>query len=111
MDHTWAGDLAFKLISPGGTSVTLLEAPGGPTDDGNNLCMTVLDDAAQLSIQAVTPAQAPFSGTFRPASPLSAFIGEEAHGTWTLRASDSTRSDTGSVRAFSIETYGFSCTP
>jgi subtilisin-like proprotein convertase family protein len=111
VDHSWVGDLAFKLTAPDGTTVTLLDAPGGPLDSGNNLCQTVLDDAAAASIQDVTKAQAPFTGTFRPASPLSAFSGAELHGTWTLTASDSTAFDTGSVRAFSIETRGFSCAP
>jgi len=111
IDHSWVGDLALRLTSPGGTSVTLLDAPGGPLNSGNNLCQTVLDDAAAPSIQGVTSAQAPFTGTFRPVSPLAAFIGDEANGTWTLRASDSTPFDAGSVRAFSIETRGFSCAP
>jgi subtilisin-like proprotein convertase family protein len=111
IDHSWVGDLALELTSPGGTAVTLLDAPGGPLDGGNNLCQTVLDDSAEPSIQDVTKAQAPFTGRFRPASPLSAFIGEEQHGAWKLNVSDSTPFDTGNVREFSIETRGFVCTP
>jgi len=109
--HTWAGDVALKLTSPGGTRVTLLDAAGGPFNSGNNFCQTALDDTAATSIQAVTAAQAPFTGTFTPLSPLSAFIGENGDGTWTLNASDSTFLDTGTVHAFSIETRGFTCTP
>jgi subtilisin-like proprotein convertase family protein len=111
VNHTWVGDLAFKLTSPAGTSVTLFDAPGGPNNSANNLCQTELDDAATASIQTVTLAQAPYTGVFRPASPLAAFLGQPATGTWTLNASDSTFFDTGSVRAFSIQAAGFTCTP
>jgi subtilisin-like proprotein convertase family protein len=111
VDHTWVGDLAFTLVSPSGTSVRLFDAPGGPNNNGHNFCQTTLDDAATASIQAVTPAQAPFTGIFKPLSPLSAFAGNEASGTWTLHVSDSFPADPGNVRAFSIETSGFDCTP
>jgi len=57
----------------------------------------------------VTVAQAPFTGTFRPASPLAAFSGQPATGTWNLHAADSTFIDSGSVRAFSIYAAGFTC--
>jgi subtilisin-like proprotein convertase family protein len=111
VDHTWVGDLAFTLISPSGTAVTLLNAMGSPNNNGHNICQTLLDDSAPMSIQDVTPAMAPFSGWFHPASPLSAFLGEETSGTWTLHVSDSFPADPGNVRAFSIETSGYSCSP
>lgn len=111
VEHSWVGDLAFTLRSPSGTSVKLFDAAGGPNNNGRNMCQTTLDDAATASIQAVTPADAPFSGLYKPLSPLSAFIGESATGTWTLHVSDSYPADPGNVRAFSIETSGFDCTP
>ncbi|HEY5949210.1 MAG TPA: proprotein convertase P-domain-containing protein, partial [Kofleriaceae bacterium] len=111
VDHTWVGDLAFTLKSPSGTTVTLLDAAGGPNNNGHNFCQTVLDDAAPTSIQSVTPAQAPFTGTFAPANPLAAFAGESPAGTWTLHVSDSFPADGGFVRAFSLATSGFDCTP
>lgn len=110
VDHSWVGDLTFTLTSPGGKTVTLMSAAGGAGNSGNNFCQTVLDDSAASSIQSVTALQAPFTGTFRPAQPLSAFIGEPGAGTWTLHASDSATLDTGSVRAFSLDLSGFSCT-
>lgn len=111
VDHTWVGDLAFTLRSPSGTSVKLFDAPGGPNNNGRNMCQTTLDDTAATSIQAVTAAEAPFVGTYKPLSPLSALIGESATGTWTLHVSDSYPADPGRVRQFSIETSGFDCTP
>ena len=109
LDHTWVGDVSLTLSSPAGTSVSLLNAAGGPNNSGNNFCQTVLDDTAATSIQDVTVAQAPFTGTFRPASPLAAFSGQPATGTWNIHAADSTFIDSGSVRAFSIYAAGFTC--
>lgn len=111
VNHTWVGDLVFTLTSPGGTTVTVIDQPGGPGNSGNNLCQTLLDDTAATSIQDVLIAQAPFTGTFRPANALGAFSGEDANGTWMLNVSDRSFLDTGNVRAFSIETSGFDCAP
>lgn len=109
LSHTWVGDLALRLTSPEGTTVTLLNAPGGPFNSANNFCKTELSDAGLTSIQTVTGAGAPYTGTFRPANPLAAFTGEAADGSWTLNASDSTFIDTGFVRNFSISVKGFNC--
>jgi hypothetical protein len=109
LSHTWIGDLTATLQSPAGTKVTLLSRAGGINNSGNNFCQTVLDDSGVNSIQNVAIAQAPFTGTFKPASPLSAFAGENANGTWILNVSDSVTIDTGTVRAFSVNVSGFSC--
>ncbi|HKE16739.1 MAG TPA: proprotein convertase P-domain-containing protein [Kofleriaceae bacterium] len=111
VDHTWVGDLIFRLTSPSGTSVAVINQAGGPNNSGNNFCQTVIDDAGTTSINDVTPADAPFTGTFAPSSPTSAFTGESADGTWTLNVSDTFPADSGSVRAFSVDVAGFDCTP
>jgi subtilisin-like proprotein convertase family protein len=111
LDHTWVGDLIGTLTSPGGTSVTLFNRPGGAGNSGNNFCQTVLDDSAASSIQNILVAQAPFTGTFRPASPLAALVGQNADGTWTLNVSDRAALDTGGVRAFSLRASPFVCGP
>lgn len=111
VDHSWVGDLTFKLTSPSGTTVTLIDQAGGALNGGNNFCQTVLDDTATSSIQAVLSSQAPFTGTFAPANAQSAFSGDAKAGTWTLNVSDAAFLDTGSVRAFSLEISGFDCTP
>ena len=51
-DHSWVGDLRITLTSPSGTTVTLMDQPGGPLNSGNNFCNTVLDDSAIALIQA-----------------------------------------------------------
>ncbi|HEX5059863.1 MAG TPA: S8 family serine peptidase [Kofleriaceae bacterium] len=111
IDHTWVGDLHMTLVSPSGRAVTVIDGAGGAMNFGHNFCQTLIDDAAPSSIQTVTPEMAPFTGWFKPANPLSAFIGEETAGTWTLHVMDSFPADGGNVRAFSLVTSGFSCTP
>ena len=106
--HTWAADVTATLTSPAGTSVRLFTAVGG---SGNNFCQTVLDDAATTSISTLTSANAPFTGTYKPAGSLAAFTGQSADGTWVLNVSDSAFLDTGTVQAFSVQAYPFTCAP
>jgi subtilisin-like proprotein convertase family protein len=111
VDHSWVGDLTMTLTSPTGRSVTLMSRPGGTSNSGNNFCQTVLTDEATTSIQAIAVAGAPWTGSFKPASPLAGFDGDAADGTWTLNVSDSVSIDTGGVREVSLELSGSSCTP
>ena len=111
LDHSWVGDLTLSLTSPAGTTVTLISRPGGELNSGNNFCQTVLSDSGATSIQDVTPGGAPYTGTFQPASPLSAFNGETAAGTWVLSVNDAVDFDTGSVRRFGLDVTGFTCAP
>jgi subtilisin-like proprotein convertase family protein len=109
LDHSWVGDLLITLRSPSGTTVTLANRPGGQGNSGNNFCKTVFTDAAVNSIQNVTIAQAPYTGSFKPASPLSAFVGDNASGTWVLNVADLEPPDTGGVRAVSLNISGYTC--
>lgn len=109
VDHTFVGDLTFRLTSPTNKAATLLDAPGGAGNSGNNFCKTFFDDAATNSIQNVTSAQAPFSGTFRSLQAESVFIGDSPNGTWNLHVTDNAFLDAGNVRAFSIDVTGFTC--
>lgn len=104
--HTYVADLTLVLTSPQGTAVTLMSGAGG---SGNNLCQTVFSDAATPEIQAQTQAAAPFTGSFKPASPLAAFAGENPQGTWTLKVLDGQPDDTGILRAFSLQLSSYSC--
>ncbi|HEY4376809.1 MAG TPA: Ig-like domain-containing protein, partial [Acidimicrobiales bacterium] len=105
-DHTFAGDLTATLTSPSGTVVTLFSETGA---GGNNFCQTVLSDDATTSIQGQPASAAPFTGTFKPEEPLSAFQGEPADGTWTLTVTDGAVQDTGNIRAFSLHITPFAC--
>lgn len=101
MDHTFIGDLEFKLTSPAGTTVTLMSRRGGTRE---NICTTLLDDDGGFpSLGTVTSGTGLFlSGNFSPDSPLSAFDGQNPNGTWTLNVSDNAGIDTGTMRRFSL---------
>ena len=109
--HTWAGDIIAQLAAPDGKSLTVIKHAGGSINGGNNFCQTVLDDGATASIQDVSSAGAPWTGTFSPANPLAAFVGTNGDGTWVLNVADTASLDTGTVHAFSLRLSGFTCTP
>ena len=66
----------------------------------------MFDDAATAASSA-SSADAPFTGTWRPDTPLAALNGHAADGTWKFHVSDNARLDIGSVRAFSLHLSGF----
>ncbi len=100
IDHTFVNDLQITLRSPTGTDVLVINQTDG---SGNNFCQVVLDDASSgPSIQTAVTADAPFTGSWQPNAPLSAFVGEAANGNWTLLAQDFFSLDTGSIRAWTI---------
>ena len=110
LDHTWVGDLVVTLKSPQGTVVTLTSRPGGPNNNGVNFCNTTLDDeSAGASIQTITPATAPYTGSFKPIDALSAFDGQNPNGTWTLNVKDVAEGDVGHVRNFSLIISVYTC--
>jgi len=100
ISHTWVSDMTIRLISPGGTNVLLFNRRGG---SGDNLVNTVFDDSAAVSITTATAAQAPFTGSWRPEQPLSAFNGSDANGNWILRIQDQATGDTGIVNNFNLK--------
>lgn len=100
-DHTFIGDFIFKLTSPGGTTVTLVNRRGGTRE---NICNTLLDDdGGYPALSTVTSVTGQFlSGNFAPDNALSAFDGPSPNGTWTLNVSDNAGIDVGSMRRFSL---------
>jgi subtilisin-like proprotein convertase family protein len=104
LDHTFVADLTATLIAPGGRSARLFQGAGA---GGNNLCKVDFDDKAAAPFSSVTSARAPFTGTWRPDEPLADLLADPVDGTWTFRAVDGARLDTGSIRAVSLELTGF----
>ncbi len=94
--HTWNGDLRAWLIGPDGTMVNLFSNVGGSSDNFTN---TVFDDEAGTAINSGT---GPFTGSFRPAQPLSAFDGKGLNGTWTLRIQDTAGGDVGTLQNWAL---------
>ena len=91
LTHTFDGDLDIFLVGPNGTRVEL-STDNGST--GDNFTSTVFDDEAATLITAGT---APYTGSFRPETPLSALDGISAAGTWTLEITDDASSDSGTL--------------
>lgn len=101
MNHTFIGDLIFRLTSPGGTTVILVNRRGGTRE---NICTTGLNDEGGFpALSTVTSTTGMnLNGNFTPDNPLSAFDGQNANGNWTLNVSDNAAIDTGSMRRFSL---------
>ena len=103
MDHTFVGDLTFKLTSPGGTTLTFMARRGGTRE---NICLTNLDDEGGFpNVSTITSVTGmPISGDFSPETTgqLNGFDGQNANGTWVLNVSDNAGIDTGSMRRFSL---------
>ena len=104
IDHTYVGDLVGTLTAPDGTTVTLFSRTGS---GGNNFCQTVFSDDATTSIETVTSADAPFTGTYAPAEPLSGLVGTSGNGAWTFTVADLASVDSGNLRAVSLHVSGY----
>jgi subtilisin-like proprotein convertase family protein len=104
LDHTFVGDLVGTLVAPDGTTVTLFDRRGA---GGNNFCQAVFDDAAARSIATAASSDAPFTGSWRPETPLAGLNGHSADGTWNFHVADEAAIDVGSVRAFTLHVAGF----
>ena len=104
IDHTFVGDLTFRLTAPNGTTTATFMAQRGGTTE--NICATTIDDqSAGPNVSTIPSATGTFvSGTYKPETtgPLSVFNGINADGNWTLNVSDNAAIDTGSMRRFSL---------
>ena len=130
MSHIWIGDLVIKLVSPGGTVLTLLSRPGFAelVDDGTGCCgdssdlafawAITYDDAslndAELMGSTIfggdivgDPANGSPNNYFPnpgagPGVALSDFNGLNALGSWTLYIGDSAFLATGTLDRWSL---------
>ena len=109
LNHTWDGDLTISLVSPDGTVVPLSTRRGSGGDNfgsGATDCtgvFTVFDDAASTAISA---GSAPFAGSYKPETPLSAFAGKSMAGSWKLRITDSYSPDPGTLYCWGLDISG-----
>ncbi|HEY1603438.1 MAG TPA: proprotein convertase P-domain-containing protein [Pirellulales bacterium] len=97
INDTQDSNLSVSLIGPNGTTVNLINHNGG---SGVNFVNTTFDDQATTAIGS---GAAPFTGSFKPASVLSAFIGKSPNGTWTLAVTDTGSPNTGTVVSWSLQ--------
>lgn len=97
LSQTYTGDMEFRLLGPGGSPVVnLITRRGG---SGDNFVNTILDDEAPIAISA---GAAPFTGSYRPEQPLSAYDGLNPNGTWTLQVRDMAGGDLGVLQNWSL---------
>lgn len=85
-DHTWRGDVRVRLTSPQGTTVTLINQTNGDNYDHQDFMLD--DESANLinnnSNNNTASPNYDADRSAAPESPLSAFDGQNAFGTWTL---------------------------
>ena len=96
IEHPSVDQLSISLYSPQGTRVELMNQPSGA---GSNLTNTVFDDTAATPL---TSGSAPFTGSWQPITPLSAFDGETTQGTWTLEIKDEFSGFFGTLNSWSL---------
>ncbi|MFN7967374.1 MAG: proprotein convertase P-domain-containing protein [Acidobacteriota bacterium] len=95
--HTADGNVTVRLRHPDGSFVNLSSRRG---DTGDNFDNTLFDDAAITPISAGVP---PYAGSFKPESPLAAFAGKSAQGTWQLEVIDDFGVDSGTIIGFELQ--------
>jgi subtilisin-like proprotein convertase family protein len=100
--HTFVSDVAISIKSPAGTSVTLFNHNDGSGDNfgGGVGSYTVFDDQAVTAISAGAP---PYIGSFKPASLLSAFNGQNVSGRWELTWDDTVGGDSGTLHTWGLQ--------
>ncbi|MSR32593.1 MAG: hypothetical protein EXR99_13925 [Gemmataceae bacterium] len=100
VSHTWDSDLIVSLVSPAGQVATLVARRGG---SGDNFIFTTFDDE---STKTISSGAAPFTGSFRPETPLSVFDGKNAKGIWTLSVNDRASGDRGTLNNWVLNVVG-----
>jgi len=107
INHPVNAEIEIALRHPDGTEI-VLSRPfsrsgsnfGAGSCGTSNLVYTVFDDDARVALSEGT---APFAGTFIPENTLRDFRGKTSVGEWTLRVSDLSALDQGSVLCWSLE--------
>lgn len=95
--HTYKSDLIISLISPSGSSVSLIQGIGGSGDNFTGTCLGM--DGTSFSNTT-----APYTGIFVPTGDISSFNnGQNPNGSWRLIVRDAANSDTGFVTHFRLE--------
>ena len=100
IEHPYVSDLFLSLTNPNGVVITLAY---DRDHEGANYTATIFDDAASLSIPQGSP---PYTGSFKPAEPLSNYNSSMSKGTWTLFIEDTAANDEGNLLDWSMQIEG-----
>lgn len=92
--HTYPNDLVIAISNPSG--VTQVPVWNRACGGNNNFNVTLNDGSPAFTCVAN------MTGTFSPSSPLSAFNGSQANGTWSVSAADFYDVDTGTLNSWFI---------
>jgi subtilisin-like proprotein convertase family protein len=95
LTHPRVSDLYIYLQAPDGTKVVLANRSGSSA----NMVNTVLDDEAS---QSVGTGKGPFTGSFKPITPLSVLDGKHLKGTWRLWVEDKAGVNRGTLENWSM---------
>lgn len=100
ISHTYRSDIVVDLISPSGTTINLIDRVNRSSGCGSELddIAATLDDAAGGTIENYGT----WGGSYQPMQALSAFDGQNAAGTWTLRVTDVSTEDVGTLNNWSL---------
>ncbi len=93
--HTYISDLYFRVRSPAGTEVVIMNRSCTSED---NFDLNLDDEATPGS----WPCPPVGGGTYQPSNPLSGFDGQAANGTWSMIVNDSYRADGGFLNAWGL---------
>lgn len=94
-------EIVFRLTSPGGTIVNLINAGSFNVGSGQ-FDGTITFDQSAAQVVNDNPDQ-PQAGTFRPIGDLNTLNGENALGTWSLFIQDTTGADALRFRSFTLD--------
>jgi len=93
--HTYIQDIKAELVSPNGTTVTLINHSCGSND---NLIATFSDNGQTIDCSSLST-----GNVFSPNQPLSVLTGENIQGDWKLKLWDNHAGDEGTLNNWSLE--------
>ena len=96
--HSNVTDLAILLTHNGVTDTLVVQ----PTNSGSNFIECTLTDASSVPVDESLP---PFTGIYKPHSPLSVFSGMDPNGIWTLKIIDLLSGNSGTLEAWGLKLY------
>jgi cysteine-rich repeat protein len=97
LTHTYDGDLDITLKSPASAAGIDISSDNGST--GDNYTNTLFSDNCAPQVASGV---APFTGCYKPESPMTAFVGQPAAGNWTLGVGDDAGGDFGSLLSWKL---------
>jgi subtilisin-like proprotein convertase family protein len=101
--HPASGQLTLELVSPAGKTLPLSRNNGAQVDDV--FAGTIFDERAPLLIGCVGAGCVTFGGSLVAAIPeqaLTALVGDDANGTWTLRVADDANGNAGMLEGWTL---------